>query len=174
MRKQISTILLVGLSVFSATGQEAPAEKKAPAGSRVYDIGIYVTDLDRTVAFYTKVFGLKVTRRWKSMQSRIGNGDWQEAPLPGVFLEGAKGTKLEFLQRGKPDKRQAAQEPINHIAIHVEDVQATVDRALAAGAKLAFPGSDLHYVKIEDLSVVHTQVIGLDGERIQILRELRP
>ena len=40
------------------------------------------------------------------------------------------------------------------------------------GAKPVFPGSPLQYARIGELKVINTQIIGLDGERIQILKVL--
>jgi len=87
--------------------------------ARLYDVGTYVTDLARTEAFYKKVFGLKVVRRWDTMSLRTADSEWQEVKLSGIALEGSNGMQLEFLQRGNPANRQIAQEPINHFALEV-------------------------------------------------------
>ena len=168
--KLLSKLILVTLCALAGQLQ-ANAETKT---ARLYDIGTYVTDLDRTVAFYESVFGFNVIKRWDTMHSRIGDGEEQEVPLPGVMLKDAGGSIFEFLQKGEPGNRQQSQEPINHFAIAVDNVQAAIDRALAAGAKMAFPGPAIHYTRIGDFAVENTQVIGLDGERIQILEEYRP
>ena len=161
----ISVILLTGLFRAEANG--------APSGARLSDIGTYVTNLDRTAKFYHDVFGFEEDRRWETMRVRSEGGEWQDASLAGMFLVDSMGTRFEFLERGNPENRSVSQEPINHFAIEVEDVRRTLDRALAAGATMAFPGPRIRYVEIgDDLSVEHTQILGLDGERIQILKEL--
>jgi len=106
------------------------------------------------------------------MSLRTADSKWQEVKLSGIALDGSNDMQLEFLQRGNPANRQIAQEPINHFALEVEDVQATLDRAISSGAKHAFPKAPIQYVKIGGFGVVNTQITGLDGERIQILREL--
>jgi catechol 2,3-dioxygenase-like lactoylglutathione lyase family enzyme len=140
--------------------------------ARLYDVGTYVTDLSRTEAFYKKVFGLKVVRRWDTMSLRTADSKWQDVKLSGIALEGSNGMQLEFLQRGDPAKRQSAQEPINHFALEVADVRLALDTAISLGATHAFPKAPIQYIKIGNFGVVNTQIIGLDGERIQILREL--
>lgn len=146
--------------------------QSSPPQARLYDIGIYVVDLDRSAAFYQKVFGLTVTRRWEGMVNHIEGGADQNIPLAGMFLEDAVGNKFEFLQQGISEKRQVSQQPINHFSFVVADVSTTLSRALDAGAQLVFPDTPVFFTTIGDLSVEHTQIIGLDGERIQILREI--
>ena len=137
--------------------------------SRVYDIGSYVEDLEKTKAFYVGVFGFKVLWEWTHIEVSSDNKIFKSVSLPGLYLVGNNGMHLEFLQRAIPGNRQSEQEPINHFAIEVEDVQATYDKAISAGAKPAFPGAGLSYGRIDNFRFVHTQIIGLDGERIQIL-----
>ncbi|MEP5570089.1 MAG: VOC family protein [Halioglobus sp.] len=164
LSRLIFILTLMGVSTFaSAQGQ---------SGSNVYDIGVYVTNLERTKDFYTSVFGLKVVREWDSMDISFDDENYQTVPLAGLYLVGDNGMHLEFLQRADPDARQEVQEPINHFAIEVADVKATYDLAISKGAKPAFSDERVQYAKIGDFRVTHTQIIGLDGERIQILRVL--
>jgi catechol 2,3-dioxygenase-like lactoylglutathione lyase family enzyme len=170
MRKiSLSHLVLIGLliAIFPVHASDTSVKQ-----ARLYDVGTYVTDLSRTEAFYKKVFGLKVVRRWDMMSLRTADSKWQDIKLLGIALEGSNGMQLEFLQRGNPAKRQIAQEPINHFALEVVDVQVALDTALSLGATHAFPKVPVQYIKIGNFGVINTQIIGLDGERIQILREL--
>lgn len=142
------------------------------SSSRIYDIGTYVTDLAKTERFYTHVFDLKVVRRWDSMEMSLDGKNFKTIPLKGLYLQGNNGMHLEFLQKAAVAERQLSQQPINHFAIEVEDVEATFKLALKMGAKEAFPNTPLQYIKLGNFSVLNTQIIGLDGERIQILQEL--
>jgi len=160
-------LLIIFLCFISSL---AAADK--PVMSNIYDVGTYVRDLNKTKAFYVDVFGLKVVREWSNIEVSTDNKTFNSVKLPGLYLAGKNGMHLEFLQRATPEKRQAEQEPINHFAIEVEDVQATYDVAISQGAKPAFPGKNLSYGRIDGFSFVHTQIIGLDGERIQILSVL--
>ena len=172
MKRIIAAILvLLGATLVMPLSSAA---QSTPKQGRLYDIGIYVTDLKRSEVFYTEVFGFKLVRRWDTMLNRIGDGPEEEVALSGMFLEDAGGSKFEFLEQGKPEKRHISQQPLNHFSVAVDDVPAALKRALSAGAKLVFPDAPILYSKIGDLSVAHTQVIGLDGERIQIVQELNP
>lgn len=51
-------------------------EQIAPAGARLHHAAIFVEDLDRSVAFYTDLFGMEVTER----------GYFPEPPIDMVFL----------------------------------------------------------------------------------------
>lgn len=161
--------LLVTLSLLLSTINFANAETQQ---ARVYDIGTYVTDLSKTEAFYTQVFGLKVIYRWDSLDASLDNKNYKTVALKGLYLQGAQGMHLEFLQKANIAERQVTQQPINHFAMQVEDVAATLKLALSMGAKEAFPGTPLQYVKLNDLLILNTQIIGFDGERIQILQIL--
>jgi catechol 2,3-dioxygenase-like lactoylglutathione lyase family enzyme len=140
---------------------------------RIYDIGIYVTDLQRTEEFYTSVFGLKVVGEWETTGVSLDGKTYKTVKNPGIYLAGSHGMRLEFLQKADPKERPEVQQPINHFAIQVEDVQAAFDMAIAMGAKPAFPGTPLQYARIGEFKVLNTQIIGLDGERIQILKVLK-
>ncbi len=156
-------LFIIGSLTVSAT--ETPQ-------SRIYDIGTYVTDLTKTESFYKTVFGLKVVRRWDSMEMSLDGKTYKTIPLKGIYFQGANGMHLEFLQKANTTERQISQQPINHFAIEVADVATTFKLALKMGAKEAFPNTPLQYIKLGEFSVLNTQIIGLDGERIQILQVL--
>ena len=159
------------LIVFLFSGAAVSGEANIGQG-RIYDIGTYVSDLQRTKEFYIRVFGLKVVREWETTDISVDDRTYKSVKNPGIYLAGSNGMRLEFLQKGDPAERPEVQQPINHFAIHVEDVQAAFDQAIAMGAKPVFPGAPLQYARIGELKVINTQIIGLDGERIQILRAL--
>lgn len=142
------------------------------SSSRIYDIGTYVTDLSKTEQFYTQVFDLKVVRRWDSMEMSLDGENYKTIPLKGLYLQGSSGMHLEFLQKADAAQRQVSQQPINHFAIEVNDVATTFKLAIKMGATEAFPNTPLQYIKLGEFSVLNTQIIGLDGERIQILQVL--
>lgn len=140
--------------------------------ARLFDIAVYVSDLNRSESFYTEVFGLKAVRRWDSMVNQIGDGPKEEVMLSGLFLEDAGGNIFEFLEQGQPEERQSRQQPINHFSFVVSDIEATLKRALHAGAKLAFAEVPVMQTTIGNLFVAQTQIFGPDGERIQIIEML--
>src|SRR6202046_1631650 len=70
--------LLQGLAMLAAAGgaaSVAPAQEAGLKGTRIDHISIQVTDLPRAVAFYEKVFGLKVLGEDKPNEiARLGAG----------------------------------------------------------------------------------------------------
>lgn len=138
-------------------------------GPNLYDIGVYVSNVDRSKDFYTSVFGLKMVREWEGIELSYDDKNYITAELHGLYLVGNNGMHLELIQKAEPDKRQQVQQPINHFAIEVDDVQKVYELAISKGAKPAFQDARLKYARIGDFKVLNTQIIGLDGERIQIL-----
>ncbi len=164
------SLLFVGAASAGGVGlawRSADGEPATPA-----DIGIYVENLDRSAAFYSEVFHLRVQSRWDHLTNFAEDGAEQRIDLAGMYMGGDGGLSLEFIERADVSSRQVVQQPINHFALAVEDVDATLARALAAGATLAFPGQRLFTTQAGPMRVIHTQIIGLDGERIQILKRI--
>jgi catechol 2,3-dioxygenase-like lactoylglutathione lyase family enzyme len=105
-------------------------------------INIVVADLDRSVAFYTGVLGMEVTR------TAHLEGDWIEAivGLRGVEADVAYveppggGLRLELLQyhsplgEALPLNREPNTQGLRHIAFRVADIDAAAARLRAAGA----------------------------------------
>lgn len=141
-------------------------------GPNLYDLGVYVTDVERSKGFYTSVFGLELVREWNGIDLSYDDENYTNAELHGLYLAGNNGMHLELIQKAEPDKRQEVQQPINHFAIEVEDVRKVYELAISMGAKPAFADDRLQYARIGDFKVLNTQIIGLDGERIQILEVL--
>lgn len=176
MRKIIVVFIL--LSIVSCQKKEKVAPQKSEkaqeevASPNLYDLGVYVVDIEKSKEFYTTVFDLKVVREWNSIDLSFDDETYMTVPLHGLYLEGDNSMHLELIEKANPENRQVIQQPINHFAIKVNDVRDTYKKALAMGAKPAFKDERLQYAKIGDLKVLNTQIIGIDGERIQILEVL--
>ena len=181
INKRVQLLILLTLLSFScqnsekteSVNRESTSEiQSEPPAPNLYDLGVYVTDVDRSKDFYTTVFGLKVVREWKSIDLSYNDENYVTVELHGLYLAGNNGMHLELMQKAEPDKRQEVQQPINHFAIEVEDVRKVYELAISMGAKPAFADDRLQYARIGDFKVLNTQIIGLDGERIQILEVL--
>lgn len=107
-------------------------------------INIVVSDLERSVRFYTEVLGFRETRR------AFLEGDWIEriVGVPGVrarvvyVVAPAGEPRIELLRYETPAgedpvaNRRANTIGLRHIALRVDDMAATVAKLKAAGATL--------------------------------------
>ncbi len=89
-------------------------------------INIDVPDLDRGVAFYAQAFGLAVTRRLGAEAVELGG--W---PVPLYLLQKPSGS---IGAAGEPRRYDRHWTPV-HFDVAVEDIDAAVACAVAAGAR---------------------------------------
>jgi len=94
---------------------------------------LYVADAARSVAFYSRAFGLKPRLVHESGYAELDTGD----------------TVLAFLSRGtlaamgKTVSAPAPDAPVFEIALEVDDVATAYDAAVAAGARAVSPPKDM-------------------------------
>jgi lactoylglutathione lyase len=96
---------------------------------RTLHVGLRVSDLDRSVAFYTCV-GYEVLGQVPATEL----GMWTMLKLPGDEF-----VALELVR--DPDNGRVGPGGLSHVVIHVEDVHAAVARLAAAGFRAQDPGS---------------------------------
>lgn len=95
-------------------------------------IGIRVTDVGRSVAFYTAGLGLVETRR--GSMNHGGQFVQLEDASSGQALE------LNWYPSGHPHATPFVPgDGLGHLGVEVEDVRATWDRLLKLGARVAIP-----------------------------------
>ena len=106
-------------------------------------LNIDVPDVETGVRFYTAAFGLKVGRRFGTdFVELLG---W---PAPVYLLTKKAGT----VGAGGDLRRYVRHWTPVHPDIVVSDVDAAVERAVAAGAKLEVPAADAAYGRIAMLA----------------------
>ena len=106
-------------------------------------LNIDVPDVETALSFYTTAFDLKIGRRF--------GADFVELlgwPAPVYLLTKAAGT---IGAGGDPRRYNRHWTPV-HPDIDVDDVDAAVERAVAAGAKLEAPARDAAYGRIAMLA----------------------
>lgn len=106
-------------------------------------LNIDVPDIAAATTFYTAAFGLTVGRRFGTDFVEL-NG-W---PAPVYLLAKKAGT----LGAGGDRRRYERHWTPMHIDVVVDDVDAAVERALAAGAVLEAPARDAPYGRIAMLA----------------------
>lgn len=108
-------------------------------------VNIDVPDLEAAIDFYTRAFGL-------ALQRRLGPGaaEMLGAPAPIYLLQKAAGTPAAGAAR-QPRDYARHWTPV-HLDVVVEDVDAAVARAVAAGARLEDPAVSHDWGRIAHLS----------------------
>jgi methylmalonyl-CoA epimerase len=96
----------------------------------IHHVAIVVRDLDEALVFYRDTLGLEVTER----------GEVPEEGVEIAFLPTSEG-EIELLQpldeeSGVARFLEKRGEGLHHICLTVEDVEATLERLRAAGARL--------------------------------------
>jgi lactoylglutathione lyase len=90
-------------------------------------VGIRVTDLERSIDFYTKVLGMKVTGRSK-IESTKGETVGLQSKKDGFVLE------LNHYEEDSPyNTRYIAGEGLDHLAFKVDDLDKALKDAKLAG-----------------------------------------
>jgi lactoylglutathione lyase len=111
-------------------------------------VGIRVTDLQRSIDFYTKLLGMKVTGRSKIEQTN-GETVGLQSDKNGFVLE------LNYYEESSPyNTRYVVGEGLDHLAFKVDDLDEALDEARSAGhrtvLKMKADGSRWAYVEDPD------------------------
>ncbi len=138
---------------------------------RLSHIGICVSDLERSTAFYRDVFGFSLLSELEvSGPDAEKLLDLEPVVLQAVYLE-RDGTRLELLHFEEPGETGApGPHPVNrtgltHLSFRVEDVDATAQAVAAAGGQILEP-SRIDNRRFRTAAVFVTDP---DGQRIELL-----
>jgi lactoylglutathione lyase len=90
-------------------------------------VGIRVTNLEKSIDFYTKLLGMKLVNRGKIDQTK-GETVALESEKGGLILE------LNYYGKSSPyNKEYSVGEGLDHLAFQVEDLDKALEEAGAAG-----------------------------------------
>jgi lactoylglutathione lyase len=109
-------------------------------------IGIRVTNLQRSIDFYTKLLGMKEIGRGKVKQTK-GENVALQSEKDGFTLE------LNYYEKDSPyNTRYSAGEGLDHLAFKVEDLDKALEEARKAGHPtiLEIKGDGGRWAFIED------------------------
>jgi lactoylglutathione lyase len=90
-------------------------------------VGIRVTDLERSIDFYARMLGMKVTGRGKIEQTK-GETVGLQSEKDGFILE------LNYYEKDSPyNTKYAVGEGLDHLAFKVDDLDKALEEARKAG-----------------------------------------
>ena len=112
-------------------------------------------DLERSVAFYQDMLGLKLTRR---IEVRENNAEI-------VFLEDPDGSAIE-LTHWRDKKQLAEGDNFDHVALGVRDLKATIERLRSQGTTIA-----MEPFKLKDGAHPIAFIKDPDGNWLELIEE---
>jgi lactoylglutathione lyase len=147
MYRPLACAALAVALLGSAYLDRAAPEERAPAGflSTTIDVGVVVTNVEKSAAFYTEAIGMTEVPGFDVDGELLGNvGLTDELPASiRVFVlgEGVAATKIKLMAFPKAEPKTAAGEfvhsqlGLSYLTIVVDDMGAAVERLAAAGTK---------------------------------------
>jgi lactoylglutathione lyase len=109
-------------------------------------VGIRVTDLQKSIEFYTKLLGMKVTGRGKNKQTK-GEFAGLQSEKDGFILE------LNYYEKDSPyNTKYTVGEGLDHLAFKVDDLDKALEEARSAGHRtiLEMKADSSRWAYIED------------------------
>jgi len=147
--------LAAGVLAVAAHGETPEQASYGPSPPAIAFVGRPVSNLDRSLAFYSKTFGMTEAHRYHH---------------PGLVevvmtMTGEKKTFLALIYIEDSSKRPAVVPGSSWIGIQVKDINATVAAAAANGAKVIHPAGGNPLVP-----VLTAHITDPDGYPIEILQ----
>ena len=163
-------LLLTVLFVSSASAEDKPTFSR-----KTIDLGVVVSDVEKSVKFYTEAIGFKEIKGFSVPGEFCKNaGLTNGAPLTIRVLvlgEGETATKLKLMAvpDAKPKKTNSkfihSQLGFSYITVFVTDTKAAVERLKKAGAKPVAKGP----VEIPGAKAALTVVRDPDGNLVELV-----
>lgn len=128
----------------------------------LYHIGVYTTDLEKSLSFYTQIldFGLK----WRGIVDHPAMGKIK------VALVEQENCTIELVQPNDTTLVNEKAGPIQHLALKVESIDKVIETWKSKKVTGFYPG------EVEDLpsfwkGIRHTFIYGPSHERIELVEE---
>lgn len=146
---------------FMTTAQEKPVFNH---------VLLHVTDLDRSLRFYTTAFDLKVTEKFGEITYTLGDSTFQRI-FKIVFLKFPwQDFVFELAQLANPPVTGQAG-LFQHIGIEVKNIVASSERLSAAGGRQLRP---ITHVRTDSgLEIKQAFFQGPDGEQIELVELIK-
>lgn len=154
---------LVFLAILSCESNTATSPR-TPQFNHVY---LHVSDMDRSLDFYTSAFDLEVTKHIKKLKRTLEDGQTVEQEInlallkfPGHYFALEIGETLDSL----PNNTTAS---YAHVGIEVEDIESASERIIKAGGLSSRP---ITQVETESILAKTAFFTGPDGETIELMQ----
>ena len=121
---------------------------------RLHHAGVPVASLERSIAFYQTVFGLRVAERLRLGTEQL------------AFLEAGR-SRVELIADGAADRATGV---VDHLAFEVDDLDDSVARLRDRGVRLL----DEAPIEVPALGARILFCLGPDGERIELFEQRAP
>ncbi len=141
---------------------------KKEISPRLNHVVVQVTDLKKSIDFYTNAFGLEVTNdSLKHVVYTFADGSKQEKDINLVLLKfPGQDFVFEMSQVGVV-KDSVNFDLFHHVGIDVKDIDKAFERAVSAGAKVSVP---VRLVQTNGIEAKQAFLKGPDGENIELMQ----
>ena len=130
---------------------------------------LYVSDLDASIAFYTRAFDLEVTDRLDTLILVADDGSETSNPVRMAFLRfPGQDFVLELSEQQVED--DGTSPFFQHVGVDVTDIESAVARVQAAGGR---DFSGVRMVRARDLIARNAFFRGPDGEMVELMQMLQ-
>ncbi len=164
MRFSILKASLLVLALSTCTNQN----QHQSISPRVNHVMLYVSDLDKSIQFYTQAFDFQVTNRLDTLIATQPDGTALVRPVKMAFL---KFPNQDFVFELSEQVADTTNRPVaflfQHVGIDVLDIDAAYSRAIRAGAESLLP---VRIVKAKGIEAKQAFVGGPDGERVELMQ----
>jgi catechol 2,3-dioxygenase-like lactoylglutathione lyase family enzyme len=164
MRFRIAIASLLILVIVSCTNNN----QHQAISPRVNHVMLYVSDLEKSIQFYTQAFDFEVTNRLDTLIATQPDGTELVRPVKMAFL---KFPNQDFVFELSEQVADTTNRPVaflfQHVGIDVQDIDAAYSRAMGAGAEALLP---VRVVKAKGIEAKQAFVGGPDGERVELMQ----
>lgn len=167
MQMKFKTVLysLIVLVIFSHCTEMTQPKAVSP---RINHVMLYVSNLDNSIAFYTKAFDLLITNKLDTLIAVQPDGTELMRTVNMAFLKFPdQDFVFELAQQVADTTMRPATYSFQHIGVDVQDIEAAYKRAIDAGAKELLP---VRIVKAKGIEAKQAFFAGPDGERIELMQ----
>ena len=164
--RRLALVGTLGAVAIAASAWRSPPA--VPLSPRFNHVMLYVSNLDSSVAFYTRAFDLDVAQRITSLTVTRPDGSTAAREVKMAFLK-FPGQEFVFELAEREVEDDGISPVFQHVGVDVTDIDAAAERVKAAG------GQGLNGIAIVEAQGVKTKTAffkGPDGENVELMQIL--